>query len=260
MTVTPPDPGRLEPQALAAVKRYFDAAQDGDADAIASLYAEDGVLLPSAPGSVPITGRAAIRTHYDSRVSGVIRRFDDLLFVVDGDRVAVEVKATTVDIGQAIYAVDAFTIAENGCIERMASYQRQSRDEREPIDPVEHDARRELSARSKAVAKRYLKAAEGGDTETIVDLYAEDAVFLPVAPHTKILRGRSEIRDHYAEHVSAINPRFVNLAWTVDGFNVVVEIDSEVPNRPHRNHVVDVFTMTSSGRIARMAAYRSNVR
>jgi uncharacterized protein (TIGR02246 family) len=42
----------------AAVKRYVEASNQGDADALASLYADDAVLLP--PDHEPVRGRAAI--------------------------------------------------------------------------------------------------------------------------------------------------------------------------------------------------------
>ncbi len=42
----------------AAVQRYVDATNQGDADALASLYADDAVLLP--PDHEPVRGRAAI--------------------------------------------------------------------------------------------------------------------------------------------------------------------------------------------------------
>jgi len=42
----------------AAVRRYVAASNDGDADALAALYAEDAVLLP--PDHEPIQGRDAI--------------------------------------------------------------------------------------------------------------------------------------------------------------------------------------------------------
>ncbi len=42
----------------AAVQRYVDASNQGDADALASLYADDAVLLP--PDHEPVRGRTAI--------------------------------------------------------------------------------------------------------------------------------------------------------------------------------------------------------
>ena len=42
----------------AAVQRYVEATNHGDADALASMYADDAVLLP--PDHEPIRGRAAI--------------------------------------------------------------------------------------------------------------------------------------------------------------------------------------------------------
>jgi uncharacterized protein (TIGR02246 family) len=42
----------------AAVQQYVEASNQGDADALASLYADDAVLLP--PDHEPVRGRAAI--------------------------------------------------------------------------------------------------------------------------------------------------------------------------------------------------------
>jgi uncharacterized protein (TIGR02246 family) len=42
----------------AAVRRYVEASNQGDADALASLYADDAMLLP--PDHEPVRGRAAI--------------------------------------------------------------------------------------------------------------------------------------------------------------------------------------------------------
>jgi uncharacterized protein (TIGR02246 family) len=42
----------------AAVQRYVDASNQGDAEVLASLYADDAVLLP--PDHEPVRGRAAI--------------------------------------------------------------------------------------------------------------------------------------------------------------------------------------------------------
>jgi len=54
---TPSDPAAR--QAIeAAIRRYVDASNQGDATALASLYAEDAMLLP--PDHEPIRGREAI--------------------------------------------------------------------------------------------------------------------------------------------------------------------------------------------------------
>jgi uncharacterized protein (TIGR02246 family) len=53
----PPDP--VSRKAIeAAVQQYVTASNQGDADALAALYADDAVLLP--PDHEPIQGRAAI--------------------------------------------------------------------------------------------------------------------------------------------------------------------------------------------------------
>jgi uncharacterized protein (TIGR02246 family) len=53
-----PGPGGSRRAIEAAVQRYVDASNQGDADALASLYADDAVLLP--PDHEPVRGRAAI--------------------------------------------------------------------------------------------------------------------------------------------------------------------------------------------------------
>jgi uncharacterized protein (TIGR02246 family) len=58
----PPPPGTSDPAARqaieTAIRRYVDASNQGDAAALASLYADDAMLLP--PDHEPIKGRAAI--------------------------------------------------------------------------------------------------------------------------------------------------------------------------------------------------------
>ena len=53
---TSADQARLQADALI----WFDHYANGDADAMANLYAEDALLMP--PGAPAVTGRAAIRT------------------------------------------------------------------------------------------------------------------------------------------------------------------------------------------------------
>jgi uncharacterized protein (TIGR02246 family) len=55
--ITPPDPGSRK-AIEAAVQQYVAASNQGDADALASLYADDAMLLP--PDHEPIQGREAI--------------------------------------------------------------------------------------------------------------------------------------------------------------------------------------------------------
>jgi len=53
----PPDPGARK-AIEAAVQQYVTASKQGDADALAALYADDAMLLP--PDHEPIQGRKAI--------------------------------------------------------------------------------------------------------------------------------------------------------------------------------------------------------
>jgi len=242
------------------VERYLSAASAGDTDTIVGLYAQDAEFLPGTAGSTTIRGRDAIASHYHSHVRGVHPRFDELFWVMDGPNVFVEIVASAPGRDQPTYISDLFTITGDGHIARMAAYTRQSRDQRHPQAEVPAEERAVVGARSKDVAERYFAAASTGDTPTIIDLYADDAVFLPSPPNTAILVGQDQIRHHYSEHVASVHPRYEQLFWIADGLNVVVEIDAAVPGADVHTFVVDVFTMTEQGRITRMAAYRRDHR
>ena len=242
------------------VEQYLAAASAGDTDTIVDLYAEDAEFLPGTAGSTTIRGRDAIADHYHTHVRSVHPHFDELYWVVEGPNAFVEIVASAAGRDQPTYIIDLFTITDDGHIARMAAYTRQSRDPRRPPAMAPAELHAAMGARSKAVAERYLAAASAGDTTTIADLYAEDAVFLPIPPNTLIVVGRDDIRRHYSEHVASVHPRYADLFWIVDGLNVVVEIDAAHPGSDAHTYVVDVFTMTEEGRIARMAAYRRDRR
>jgi len=48
-------------------RRYLEARREGDAEALASMYAEDGILIP--PERPPIKGRAEICKYYTGPAS-----------------------------------------------------------------------------------------------------------------------------------------------------------------------------------------------
>jgi hypothetical protein len=114
----------------------------------------------------------------------------------------------------------------------------------------------DLSVQTRATAERYLELATAGDADAIADLYAEDSEFLPIPPNEVIVRGREAIRQHYRDHVSTVHPKYESLNWMVDGLQCCVEIHAYVEGRDEHVYVVDIFTMTPDGLIARMAAYR----
>ncbi|MBV9661762.1 MAG: nuclear transport factor 2 family protein [Acidimicrobiales bacterium] len=241
-------------------EKYLDAASKGDTDAIGQLYATDAEFLPGTSGSTAIHGRDAIAAHYNAHVRSVHPHFDELFWAVDGNNVFVEIVASAPGRQEKTYIIDLFTMTADGHIARMAAYTRQSRDERRPLPSLDAESWRNMGSMSRSVAERYLQAASSGDTATIADLYDRDAVFLPIPPNTQIIQGLDDVRKHYANHVASVHPHYVDLSWTVDGLNVIVEIEAEVPGQEDHTHVVDVFTMTEHGKIARMAAYRRDRR
>ena len=113
---------------------------------------------------------------------------------------------------------------------------------------------------ARAIAEKYLGLATLGDADAIAELYAENAELLPIPPNTAVVKGRDAIREYYQKHLSNLHPEYVSLDWTVDGRNCVVEIDSRVSGEAEHVYVVDIFTMTEDGKIARMAAYRRESR
>jgi uncharacterized protein (TIGR02246 family) len=112
----------------ATAERYLELASAGDADAIAALYAEDAVFLPTPPHDVILRGRDAIRRHYAEHVSGMHPVFEKLHWVVNGLECCVEIDATIPGEAAHSYIVDVFTMAEDGRIQRMAAYRRTTGD------------------------------------------------------------------------------------------------------------------------------------
>jgi uncharacterized protein (TIGR02246 family) len=66
----------------AAVRRYVTASNEGDAKALADLYAEDAVLLP--PDHEPVRGREAIRAYWSQGTDEGLE-VTTLAVEVDGD-------------------------------------------------------------------------------------------------------------------------------------------------------------------------------
>jgi ketosteroid isomerase-like protein len=105
----------VDPAAVAT--RYFDAIRSHDVDGIKAVFAEDAELV-SAGGTV--TGRDAIADFYASTAFKV----DDLspnpgAFVVDGDRLAVEIDLT---MGGAQHRVADFFEIRDGQVQRLVIY------------------------------------------------------------------------------------------------------------------------------------------
>ncbi|MQX35507.1 YybH family protein [Roseospira navarrensis] len=84
---------------LQQMERLAAAYNAADAAALATVYTEDGVLLP--PRAQPIQGREAIAAHYDVafRAGASNLRFNILEIRQLGPAAAMEIGETLVDIG-----------------------------------------------------------------------------------------------------------------------------------------------------------------
>lgn len=95
---------------------YFDAIRARDADRLRSLFARDAVL---ASGGVTHVGRDAIAEWYATQAFLIEPEPSLGPFIVDGDRLAVEIDVHT-SIGK-MSVCDVFE-TKNGEIERLAIY------------------------------------------------------------------------------------------------------------------------------------------
>lgn len=95
---------------------YFDAIRARDAARLRELFAPDGVLVS---GGVTHAGNEAIARWYETQAFLIEPEPRLGPFVVDGDRLAVEIDLQT-SIGR-MEVCDVFEVA-NGRIERLAIY------------------------------------------------------------------------------------------------------------------------------------------
>lgn len=104
------------------------------------------------------------------------------------------------------------------------------------------------------VARTYIEASNRCDYETMSSLFHEDAEWIPIAP-IEPRRGRAAIRERYLDDVAPMNAPIINDRYIADETACVVEFEVD-----HPEHgivpVVDVFTVDTSGQIARLAVYR----
>jgi len=102
---------------LSAIHAYFAAIRARDADALGDLFTDNAELVTAAG---TFSGRDAIVSFYRDLAFGI----DDLspqpgVFIVDGDRVAVEIELRMG--GRVSLVADVFTLAQ-GRIARVAIY------------------------------------------------------------------------------------------------------------------------------------------
>jgi len=105
------------PSAADVVTQYFAGVTACDSAAVSGLFAPDAVLLPI--GGRTISGREAIRAFYDEVFAGPRVTPGPGPFVVDGDRLAVEIDTTS---GEVVRRVADFFHVVDGHITRLAIY------------------------------------------------------------------------------------------------------------------------------------------
>ena len=88
----------------------------------------------------------------------------------------------------------------------------------------------------------------------MADLFAEDAVWIPIAP-IPARRGKAAIRERYLNEVKAMNAPIVDDVYVADEDRCVVEFIVEHPEHG-RVAIVDVFDVNVQGEISRLAVYR----
>ena len=107
---------------------------------------------------------------------------------------------------------------------------------------------------AKDVARRYIALSNAVDYDATADLFAVDAVWIPISPIVP-RKGREAIRRGYLERVKHTNRPIINDRYYSDGETCVVEFEVDLGDGEVAG-IVDVFTLNSNGEIARLAVYR----
>ncbi|UTI64861.1 nuclear transport factor 2 family protein [Paraconexibacter antarcticus] len=104
------------------------------------------------------------------------------------------------------------------------------------------------------VARSYIAASNRNDQQAMVDLFHDDAEWIPISP-IEPRRGKPAIAERYLNEVKAMNAPIIEDVYVADSQRCVVEF---VVAHPERGHVpiVDVFDVDHEGRITRLAVYR----
>ncbi|MCU1376585.1 MAG: hypothetical protein JWO68_3871 [Actinomycetia bacterium] len=106
--------------ALEVAQAYQTHINDGDADALLALFADDAVVLHPVG---EFHGPAEIRGFYEANVLPFHIRMGAVSWVHDDDRCVFEIEARAEAGGPATYAIDHMTV-EGGHIVRLAVYYR----------------------------------------------------------------------------------------------------------------------------------------
>jgi hypothetical protein len=111
-----------------------------------------------------------------------------------------------------------------------------------------------MSIEGRGMAETYVDAINGGDLETLVALFADDAeVRNPVGECS----GRAEVEAFYRDVVIAAQLQLTPGRVVVDGDVVVLELEATTPlGAPgNRTLTVDIFTLDTDGRVRSLDVY-----
>jgi predicted SnoaL-like aldol condensation-catalyzing enzyme len=106
------------------------------------------------------------------------------------------------------------------------------------------------------VAQRYVEAMNAGDIETMMSLFAPDAV---LRHPTGVYSDREAIRSFFVEGVFAHAARLHSVEVLEQGDMAWLEVEAESNVTPGRQRVVDVFRCDDQGRITDVGVYSGNL-
>lgn len=109
-----------EEQMKAALHRYIDAWNAGDAEAIAALFAEDAVI-EDPYGTPPMEDREAVRGFFQNGVAAGVRlTLDSPIRASYGDRAAMAFTVSMPDL--SIKVIDVMRFNKSGLITHMQAF------------------------------------------------------------------------------------------------------------------------------------------
>lgn len=101
-------------------------------------------------------------------------------------------------------------------------------------------------------AETYQRHINAGNADTLVGLFADDAVLLHPAGE---FRGPDEIRDFYETNVLPFSITMDAVSWVHDERTCVFEVEARAAAGGPATHAIDHLTVDDEGRIGRLAVY-----
>ena len=110
-----------------------------------------------------------------------------------------------------------------------------------------------MSGPARDAADAYCAAVNAHDLDALRQLFAEDVVALNTLGE---YRGREQAVSFYEQLVLANNVHVDPVHIYEAGNTCVVELEGKSPTTPDVYRMVDIFTVGTDGRIARLSIYR----